>query len=330
MKEEYISHLVCPDCAGELRYKQAVKGKNKAIESGTLQCSQCGHEFRIENYIPRFVPKENYANNFGFQWNLHSRTQYDSSHSAGISRNRFFEQTEWPEDLKGEIVLEVGSGSGRFTEPAASTGATIISTDYSNAVEANYASNGAKENVFIVQSDVYSLPFKKNYFDKIVCIGVLQHTPNPGKSFLCMPPYLKPGGRIAVDVYSKRWFTYLIYSKYWVRPFTRKMPSEKLYQLCSNHVDRMWPLSRLISRIPLGFRLNMLLLIPNYFGRFDLTDQQLKEWAKLDMFDMLSPQYDLPQSLRQVRNWLTEAGLTQIEVEYGWNGIEGRGVKPAS
>jgi len=44
---------------------------------------------------------------------------------------------------------------------------------------------------------------------------------------------------------------------------------------------------------------------------------------------MLSPRYDLPQTLSTVRRWFAEAGLENVTVQYGYNGIEGRGRKPA-
>ena len=40
---------------------------------------------------------------------------------------------------------------------------------------------------------------------------------------------------------------------------------------------------------------------------------------------MLSPQYDYPQSLRTMKKWFEEAKLKDIDVHYGYNGIEGRG-----
>jgi ubiquinone/menaquinone biosynthesis C-methylase UbiE len=59
--------------------------------------------------------------------------------------------------------------------------------DYSYAVDANYAFNGGKNNVFIVQAEVYKMPFRENFFDKLFCFGVLQHTPDPEKAFLLLP-----------------------------------------------------------------------------------------------------------------------------------------------
>ena len=39
-------------------------------------------------------------------------------------------------------------------------------------------------------------------------------------------------------------------------------------------------------------------------------------------FDMLSPQFDQPQTLGAVRRWCNEAGLNDVEVVVGYNGIE--------
>src|SRR5439155_25559775 len=145
------------------------------VETGTLRCTACRQEYPILRFIPRFVPLENYASSFGFEWIKHARTQYDSASGASVSETRFFNETKWPRQMPGEAILEVGSGSGRFTEQAASTGAMVVSLDYSYAVEANYASNGARDNVLIVQGNLYQMPFRKSFFDRLLCIGVLQH-----------------------------------------------------------------------------------------------------------------------------------------------------------
>jgi hypothetical protein len=62
-------------------------------------------------------------------------------------------------------------------------------------------------------------------------------------------------------------------------------------------------------------------------GVYPLLDDVLKEWAILDTFDMLSPRYDNPQTIDNVREWFERAGLLDIDVHYGYNGIEGRGTK---
>jgi len=276
------------------------------------------------------VSSENYASGFGFEWTAHAKTQYDSYSGVKVSEKRFFEETGWPRELSSQLILEVGSGSGRFTEQAASTGAFVVSLDYSYAVEANYASNGGKENVLIVQGDLYALPFPREYFDKVFCLGVLQHTPDVHQAFLALPPMLRPDGELVVDVYKKTFFRTYLAPKYSVRRLTRNMEPKRLYQLTRRWVDLMWPLSRLISKIPrIGPTLNWRLLIPDY-SRLGLQGSILKEWAYLDVFDMLAPRYDSPQTIQTLLKWFEEAGMTDIVVQYGYNGIEGRGKRAIS
>ena len=325
MKKEHLEYLVCPNCRGDLILIDPFFHDDK-IKSGGLKCEKCDVIFPIINFIPRFVDSENYASNFGLEWLKHAQTQYDSHSGSNLSEERFFKETKWPHNLSGEVILEAGSGSGRFTEQAAKTGAMIISFDYSVAVEANYQSNGNKHNVLILQADIYKMPFRKNFFDRIFCFWVLQHTPDPKKSFFNLVNYLKPKGKICVDVYRK--LRLLFFTKYFVRIFTRKMNSEKLYQKCRRWVNLLWKPTAFIAKLPKGRFINKLLFVfADYRGWLPLKDEILKEWAILDTFDMLSPRYDKPQSLKTIKKWFQKANLKNIEVNPGYNGIEGRGEK---
>lgn len=89
----------------------------------------------------------------------------------------------------------------------------------------------------------------------------------------------------------------------------------------------MWPVARLIRRLPRGQAINWRLLIADH-SHLGLAEQRLKEWAYLDTLDMLSPRYDNPQTIRAVQRWTEEAGLVDVEVQYGYNGIEIRGRRP--
>jgi len=327
MKESFVEHLACPFCEGDLIVAQVHAKRDERIAEGELACTKCKRTFPVHRFIPRFVPNDNYASNFGLEWSKHARTQYDSYTGLNISEKRFFEETKWGRDLKQEVILEVGSGSGRFTEQAASTGAFVVSMDYSFAVDANYQSNGAKDNVFIVQGDMFNMPFKKQHFDKLLCIGVIQHTPDPLKAFLALPAYLKKNGKLVVDVY-KRGLDDTLGVKYLLRVVTKKMKPEKLYRFVVAYVDFMWPMATAIRKIPkIGPSINWALGVADY-SRLGLKGELLKEWAYLDTYDMFSPRYDYPQSLSTVKKWFEEAGLKKIEVHYGYNGIEGRGTTP--
>ena len=328
MYEEHLRVLACPACLGELVIQAAGAARGDAIETGTLRCSSCSRTYPIIRSVPRFVPTQNYASNFGLEWTRHAQTQYDRYSGVSVSERRFFGETGWDKELRGEVIAEVGSGSGRFTEQAASTGALVVSMDYSYAVEANQSANGGRRNVCIIQGDIYKMPIRRGVLDKVFCFGVLQHTPDPRKSFLQLPHLLKPGGDLVVDIYRKGLLATYLQTKYYVRPFTRNMDPERLYAAVSKWVDTAWPLSRFVRMIPrIGPSLNWRLLIGDY-SKLGLAESKLKEWAILDTFDMLSPRYDSPQTLRTVHKWFEEAGLMACEVKYGYNGIEGKGRVP--
>lgn len=327
MHEPHVDHLCCPACTGGLQLADAERDAAARIESGNLVCAGCSESYPIVRGIPRFVPVENYATSFGVQWLLHARTQYDSTSGTQFSEKRFFEETGWSRRLEGERILEVGSGSGRFTEQAASTGALVVSFDMSHAVEANYATNGTRDNVLIAQADVFRPPCRTDSFDKVFCFGVLQHTPDPKRAFMALPRFLKPGGQIVVDVYEKTLLKYVLGTKYWVRPLTRNMDPETLYRRVQRYVDFMWPLASALRRIPvIGTPLNWRLLIGDYTNE-GVPASKLKEWAYLDTFDMLAPRHDHPQTLAAVQAWFAEAGLSPVDVRYGYNGIQGRGTR---
>jgi SAM-dependent methyltransferase len=320
MRESHLQHLRCPQCQRPLELAEAVE-TNGAIETGQLRCIACHATYPIVRFIPRFVPETNYADSFGLEWNVHARTQYDRVSGTGSSKMRFFEETGWPRNLENEIVVEAGSGSGRFTEHALSTGATVISLDYSGAVEANYASNGHHQSLLLVQGDLFMMPFPRDYADRLFCFGVLQHTPDPAGALRSLASQVRPGGELVADIYLKSVAKYVLSTKYWVRPLTRRVKPERLYHLTTGYVDFMWPLARRVRRIPkIGKALNWRLLVADY-SHLTNDDAVLREWAHLDTFDMLSPRYDKPARRRTVRRWCEEIGLA-ANVKRGYNGLE--------
>jgi len=284
MKYEHLKYLVCPTCEANLVIREVQKQRDTSIETGILQCSNCSHQYDIIRHIPRFVQSEDYVRGFGLEWTIHAKTQYDSYTGSNISETRFYNETMWPRELHGEVILEVGSGSGRFTVQAASTGAMVVSMDLSSSVDA--------------------------------------------------PCYLKQGGNLVIDVYTKKTgfvglIRRLFSTKYWIRPVTKKISPEKLYQWCKRYVEFMWPTARIINKIPyLGNRLNWQLLIADYRGKYKLSEEMLKEWAILDTFDTLSAIYEYPQSVETVEQWFRIAHMFNIDVKYGPNLIVGRGMKP--
>lgn len=263
----------------------------------------------------RIVSNDNYTGNFGFQWNKFAATQIDKATNIDISKKRFFAETGWDkEDLTGQNILEVGSGAGRFTQIVLDfTNANVYTVDYSNAVEANYKNNGPNNRLNIVQASIYELPFSPGRFDKVFCLGVLQHTPDVERSVKALIEMVKPGGELVVDFYpNKGWWT-KIQAKYFLRPWTKKMDHEKLYQKIDRNIDRLISCYKFFSRIGLG-RLNRFLPICDIDGTLpkNLPYKQLREMCILDTFDMFSPEYDQPQKIKTITGYFKKYGMKDV------------------
>lgn len=326
-----IEDYICPTCNGKICKSSVQEEFNNSVKEGTLYCSKCKLEYHIKNYIPRFVPVENYADSFGFQWNKHARAQIDKFTGLPMSRDRFIEVTQWSENLENQKILEAGCGAGRFTQIALETGAQVFSFDYSNAVDANLDNNGPHERLNLFQANIYNIPLQKKSFDKIFCFGVLQHCPKPKEAFFSLLPYLKDGGQIAIDVYclTPRAF---VNPKYWLRPFTKRITNDKLYDLIQKLVPKLYPVKMWITeKVPFGKYFAF--FIPVAYDRGfvpyadELSYEQNLEWSIMNTFDKFAPRYDNPQRLNTVKKWFADAGLENVEVRYGPNGINGRGTK---
>ena len=91
MKIELLERLRCPQTGQRLILESSIPNVNE-IENGWLNSEDGKHRYVIRNCIPRFVPEENYAENFGMQWNHFRQTQLDSYSGHTISADRFLER----------------------------------------------------------------------------------------------------------------------------------------------------------------------------------------------------------------------------------------------
>jgi SAM-dependent methyltransferase len=284
------------------------------VISGSLDCSTMNHTFPIEGGIPRFVPRANYADSFGYQWNKFKREQIDSANGTELSARRFYSETDWTKEwLKGKWILDSGCGAGRFLDVVSMSEAQIVGLDISNAVDAAAVNLAGRQNVHLVQASIYDLPFRPGAFDGCYCIGVVQHTPDPQRTMRVLPRLLRRGGRIAITAYERKPWTKL-YAKYWLRPVTKRMTKQKLLSAIERTMPVLFPLTSALFRMPILGRLFMFTIpVANYVNEPVLTPQQRYDWAVLDTFDMLSPQYDLPRTQTEIEQALTEAGIVNLK-----------------
>lgn len=267
-------------------------------------------------------PETNYTSNFGFQWNKFAETQIDKSSKLAISKRRFFAETGWDtQQNTEENILEVGCGAGRFTQIVLDNmNASLYSIDFSNAVEANFKNNGHNKKLHLFQASIYEMPFAPNQFDKVFCMGVLQHTPDVERSVKSLISMVRHGGELVIDFYPyKGWWTKL-HAKYILRKFTKRMSHEALHHKIEKNIDWLIKCARFFSKAGLR-NLNRFLPICDIDGTLpeNLPYEQLREMCVLDTFDMFSPEYDQPQKVKDIVCMFKKYGMDILaagEIKY--------------
>ncbi len=282
--------LACPRCRADL------PGLDRWPAQGA-RCAGCGADFPIVRGIPRFVASDAYTASFSLEWNRHRKTQLDDATSRE-SEETFREKTGLtPEEAAGRLILDVGCGMGRFADVVSRWGGKVIGIDLSLAVEAAYANLGGRENVRILQADLFHLPLRPGTFDIVYSLGVLHHTPDCEKAFRQLVPFVRPGGRVCVWVYGTMgpWERFArLYRKLTVR-----MPKRLLHALC--HLAIPW---YHVCRLPLVGDL--------LWTVFPISRHPNPDWRVLDTFDWYSPKYQSLHTFPEVYRWFRSEGLVDI------------------
>lgn len=298
MKQKLLNYLVCPDCHGDLTLDHGqIEGGE--IKEGRLHCVRCVKDFPIRDFIPRFVDTDKYVDTFSFEWNRFHDVQMDILNNTDESEKTFLWKTGWkPEDIKGRLVLDVGVGAGRFADIVSRWGGEVIGIDLSFAVDAAQKNIGHRENVHIIQADIFNLPFRPGTFDQMYSIGVLHHTPDTRKAFHAVVPFLKQGGELAVFLYGHGHYHY--FSDIW-RRITTKLSVRTMYYLSSIAVPLYY-----IHRIPFFGRAAQFLLPTANWPHW--------KWRWLDTFDWYTPKYQWKHTWPEVFQWYREEGFDNIEL----------------
>jgi 2-polyprenyl-3-methyl-5-hydroxy-6-metoxy-1,4-benzoquinol methylase len=299
--------------------------------------SQNGEKFPIINNIPRFVPSENYASAFGLQWNEYKKTMADSFTGVPIQRDRLTRIAGGSLGIfQGKTTLEAGCGAGSFTEILLQSGANVFAADISSAVDVNYENCSKYPNYFIIQADILHLPIPQNKFDIVICIGVIQHTPDPEKTIAALCSYLKPKGSLFIDHYSKDYPATPIRRLF--RYFLKNAKEEKSLKFVRGYVRMFWPLHKFFYKHRHIFGIGKLRVWFLYWSPIvdyqdansALGDELLFQWAILGTYDTLTDFYKHLRSAEEIKESLIKNGMTEIEIAHAGNGIEARAVKAST
>jgi 2-polyprenyl-3-methyl-5-hydroxy-6-metoxy-1,4-benzoquinol methylase len=316
--EEQVPSILSVDLQAILRCLSC-DASLESDQAGGFVCRACKRQYPNVRGIARFVDAQDYAASFGFQWHRYQKTQLD--HDEVRESDRLFRIKTWlrPEEVRGKLVLDVGCGMGRFAEVATNWGARVVGIDLSAAAEVA-AKNLAARDFVAFQSDVFALPFAPESFDIIYSIGVLHHTPDCEAAVKALAKYLKPGGVLAVWLYSgyNKWYRF---SDFW-RRYTHKMRPETLHSILKIVVPFLYHLGQGLRRVPVVGRG----LSGAIHHVFPVNREPDPEARLLDTFDWYSPKYQSKHTYEQVFRWFEDCGMEDLRIAQ--KSISVRGRKP--
>jgi SAM-dependent methyltransferase len=334
MKPVLLDYLACPRCAGDLSVEDE-KRDGDDVAAGMLVCSKCGERHPIVRGIPRMnvdmAGLENVARTFGYEWKTH--------HQGGLEDETLFGRTldeDWDyfqqafgitnADLQGKSYLDAGCGSGRPTRQVAEHGAGIvIGMDVNEAVDEAAAFLADLDNVHIVQGNVFAPPFKEGVFDFVWSQGVLHHTPDPARGHAALAKRVKPGGRMYIWVYAKRFNPFRWTKDVFDALRISRLPEPVLLRIARAISYPSWALLqvyRAIRRLP-GLQPK------GKWGKNTVKPRSIAEF-QLTWFDALSPEFDSRHTDAEVKGWYSRAGFVDVEaIDEPKVGVRGRAPESA-
>jgi len=110
----------------------------------------------------------------------------------------------------GRSLLDCGGGTGNYAQALRDEGWRPIVLDRSAAMLQHAAAKGLET----VHGDALALPFADSSFDAVMLVSMLHHTGDPPRALAEARRVLRPGGRLAVMV-----FTYEDIADQWYRDY---------------------------------------------------------------------------------------------------------------
>jgi ubiquinone/menaquinone biosynthesis C-methylase UbiE len=99
-------------------------------------------------------------------------------------------------------ILDIGCGDGSISTPLLNSNCRLTLLDVSPGMLSIARSRIPEElssRVKFVNEDFMQVPFEKNFFDLVICVGVLAHVVSPKDLIAKIASVLKPGGTLILE-----------------------------------------------------------------------------------------------------------------------------------
>jgi SAM-dependent methyltransferase len=239
----------CPDCRGQL-----------VGEATQLRCSGCGRTYSSPSDYLDLRPREQFAEQTKYlDEALHTDARHERVSPPLLGskiRNDMLRGFLAPR--RGELVIDLGCGSGRALLWNRDLGATLMGIDI-----APFFSHDARGEMDLMLGDLRKLPFADRTFDKAWSLDVLEHlSPDALQGMLTEANrVLKPGGALFVYTHVRKNAPIAVGLK-WINGFARFLERRGLIDLRqerlrkSDHVNPLRDMPHLESvAAASGFRI---------------------------------------------------------------------------
>lgn len=135
---------------------------------------------------------------FGEEWKKFSVHQEDSVIEL---RKEYFDIIDETMVNKDTYMIDIGCGSGRWTEYFIDKAGFIEAIDPSDAIMVADKMVGQKSNVRLTKASVDTIPWEDETFDFGMSIGVLHHIPDTKQALISCVKKIKSGGYFYVYLY---------------------------------------------------------------------------------------------------------------------------------